>query len=175
MEGQGVAASPAGGPGEPGPGAVVAAEFGHPAKSHVTSDIAEGGEDQGRPPAPGSTRRPPSPREEQSSQKSQPEFSSQQIETDKPDNIVDPDRNNNAVARDENTGHNQAAAGVAPSAVDAPAVNAPAAEVSPAAGPPGTVTAAAAGSLPPKPGDARPVWRSAFELVREVAGLFFTL
>jgi hypothetical protein len=47
MEGQGVAASPAsavGRQGEPGLGAVAAAEFGHPAETHVTSDIAGSGE-----------------------------------------------------------------------------------------------------------------------------------
>src|SRR6266481_5898403 len=51
MEGQGVAASSAsaaGGQGEPGSGAVAAAEFGHPADTYVTSDIKGGGEGQGR-------------------------------------------------------------------------------------------------------------------------------
>src|ERR1043166_2293342 len=78
---------------------------------------------QARPSAGQSAREP----EEQSAQGSQAEFSSQQIKSDKADNIGDPDRNNSVVARDENTGHNRTAAGLAPSAVDAPAVNTPAA------------------------------------------------
>ena len=51
MEGQGVAASSAsavGRQGESGPGVVTAAGFGHPAETHVTSDIAGGGEGRGR-------------------------------------------------------------------------------------------------------------------------------
>src|SRR5512142_350292 len=51
MEGQGVAASSAaavGRQGESGPGAVAAAEVGHPAETHVTSDITGGGEGRGR-------------------------------------------------------------------------------------------------------------------------------
>ena len=51
MEGQGMAASSAsavGRQGEPGPGAVAAAEFGHSAETHVTSDIAGSGEGWGR-------------------------------------------------------------------------------------------------------------------------------
>src|SRR5690349_5603539 len=50
MEGQGMAASSAsavGRQGEPGSGAVVSAEFGHLAETHVTSDIAGGGEGRG--------------------------------------------------------------------------------------------------------------------------------
>src|SRR6266516_564403 len=50
MEGQGMAASSAsavGRQGEPGSGAVAAAECGHPAETHVTSDIAGGGEVRG--------------------------------------------------------------------------------------------------------------------------------
>src|SRR5271156_6068367 len=69
MEGQGVAASAAseaGRHGEPGAGAVVAADFDDPGVSHVTSDTSGGGEGQrrnggdtlvkpalGRPEAPG--------------------------------------------------------------------------------------------------------------------------
>ena len=51
MEGQGMAASSAsavGRQGEPGSGAVAAVEFGHPAETHVTSDIAGSGEGWGR-------------------------------------------------------------------------------------------------------------------------------
>src|SRR5689334_1350888 len=51
MDGQGMAASSAsavGRQGEPGSGAVAAAEFGHPVETHVTSDIAGGGEGRGR-------------------------------------------------------------------------------------------------------------------------------
>src|SRR2546427_311810 len=51
MEGQGVAASSAsaaGRRGEPGSGAVAAAEFGHSADTNVTSDIKGGGEGWGR-------------------------------------------------------------------------------------------------------------------------------
>src|SRR5580700_11415710 len=47
MEGQGVAASAAsaaGRPGEPGLGSVVAAELNDPSVSHVTSDVADDGE-----------------------------------------------------------------------------------------------------------------------------------
>jgi hypothetical protein len=179
MEGQGVAASAAsaaGGRGESGPGAGVAAELDHAAENHVISDIADGGEDQGRngddshvmvaPGYPGASAQdanmsqspessPParSPREERSSQQSQPELPSHQFESDKLDNIVDPDRNISAVARDENTGHNQTAAGLAPPAVDAPAVNAPAADASPADATPAVTppeTAATAGSVPPE-------------------------
>ncbi len=171
MEGQGVAASAAGGRGESGADAGVAAELGHPAENHVTSDIADGGEGQGSigddshvmvaPGYPGasaqdasmsqspeSSQPTRSPGEERSSQESQPELPSQQIESDKLDNIVDPDRNNSAVARDENTGHNQTAAGLAPPAVDAPAVNAPAADFPPVVTP--SETAATAGSVPPE-------------------------
>src|SRR6266566_6257072 len=169
MEGQGVAASSAaaaGRQGKPGPGAVAAAEFGHPAETHVTSDIMGGGEGRGRngddshvmvgpghpeassqddgmphspdssqPPRPPAGGQAPREAEEQSSQESQAEFPSQQIKSDKADNIGDPDRNNSVVARDENTGHNKTAAGLAPSAVDAPAVNSPAEDDSPAAAP----------------------------------------
>ncbi len=179
MEGQGVAASSAsavGRHGESGPGAVAAAVFGHPADNHATSDIADGGEGQGRngddshvmvaPGHPGasaqdasmsqspdSSQSPRPVREERSSQEPQAELSSQQIETDKADNIGNPDRNNNAVARDENTGHNQTAAGLAPPAVDAPAVNAPAVNAPAADGSPGdaaseTRTTTAAGPVP---------------------------
>ena len=82
--------------------------------------------------------------EGQSPQGAQAEFSSQQIKSDKADNIGDPDRNNSVVARDENTGHNKTAAGLASSAVDAPAVNSPAADDS---GEPETVQFAA---VPPE-------------------------
>jgi energy-coupling factor transporter ATP-binding protein EcfA2 len=98
------------------------------------------------------------PGEERSSQQPQPELPSQQIESDKLDNIVDPDRNNSAVARDEKTGHNQTAAGLAPPAVDAPAVNAPAEDAAPAVTP--REIAATAGSMPPEttqPASAQPV------------------
>ena len=50
MEGQGVAASSsaaAGRQGEPGSGAIAAAEFGHPAGTFVTSGITDGGEGRG--------------------------------------------------------------------------------------------------------------------------------
>ena len=98
--------------------------------------------------SPESSQPPRSPQEERSSHESQPELPSQQIESDKLDNIVDPDRNNSAVARDENTGHNQTAAGLAPPAVDAPAVNAAAADAHPAVTPP--ESAATAGFVPPE-------------------------
>ncbi len=185
MEGQGVAAPGMsrgfGRQGESGLGAVVAAQFDQPAESHVTTDIADGGEGQGRNGddshvmvAPGhpeasaqdvnmsqspDSSQPPRPsREQQSSQESQPELPSQQIKSDKADNIVDPDRNNSAVARDENTGHNQTAAGLAPPAVDAPAENTPAADA-PAADAPtaGSASpsepAATDGSVPPGTGE----------------------
>jgi len=185
MEGQGVAASSAsaaGRQGEPGSGAVAAAEFGHPADTNVTSDIKGGGEGRGRngddnhvmitpghpeassqdagtPQVPDSSLSPRPPGEERpspesaerSSQESQAEFSSQQIKSDKADNISDPDRNNSVVARDENTGHNQTAAGLAPSAVDAPAVNTAAADDAPAAAPPGAKAAASGPAPPPDP------------------------
>src|SRR5271169_4810585 len=51
MEGQGVAASAAseaGRHGDPGVGAVAAADFDDPGVSHVTSDTSGGGEGQGR-------------------------------------------------------------------------------------------------------------------------------
>ena len=82
------------------------------------------------------------PREERSSRESQLELPSRQIKSDKLDNIVDPDRNNDAVVGDENTGHNQTAAGLAPTAVDAHAADGP-----PAVPPP--ETSATAGSGPP--------------------------
>src|SRR4029077_3576510 len=157
MEGQGMAASPAsavGRQGEPGSGAAAAAEFGHPAETHVTSDIAGGGEgwgrngddshvmtrpghpeasseDDGMPQSPDSSPPPGLPAGGQAfgepggqpSQETQAEFPSRQIKPDKADNIGDPDRNNSVIARDENTGHNKTAAGLAHSAVDAPAVN----------------------------------------------------
>ena len=91
--------------------------------------------------------------EGQSSQGSQAEFSSQQIKSDKADNIGDPDRNNSVVARDENTGHNKTAAGVAPSAVDDPAVNSPAADDS---GEPETVQFDAVPPEDPESGPAEP-------------------
>ena len=187
MEGQGVAASSAsavGRQGEPGSGAVAAAEFGHPAESHVTSDITGGGEGRGRngddshvmvgpgypeessqddgmPQAPDSSQ-PSRPAAEgqaseepegQSSQGAQAEFPSQQIKSDKADNIGDPDRNNSVIARDENTGHNKTAAGLAPSAVDAPAVNSPAADDS---GEPATVQFAAVPPEDPEPATPAP-------------------
>src|ERR1700719_4726432 len=124
MEGQGVAASAAAGRGESGPGADVAAELNHPVENHVTSDIADGGEGEGRngddshvmvapghpeasaqdasmPQSPDSSQSPRPPREEQSAREPQAELPSQQIETDKADNIGDPDRKNDLVARDE--------------------------------------------------------------------------
>src|ERR1700723_1449072 len=71
MEGQGVAASAAseaGRHGEPGAGAIVAADFDDPGVTHVTSDTTDGGEGQrrngddtlvipalGRPEVPGSS------------------------------------------------------------------------------------------------------------------------
>ena len=91
--------------------------------------------------------------EGQSPQGAQTEFSSQQIKSDKADNIGDPDRNNSVVARDENTGHNKTAAGLASSAVDAPAVNSPAAEDS---GEPETVQFAAVPPEDPESGPAEP-------------------
>ena len=91
--------------------------------------------------------------EGQSPQGAQTEFSSQQIKSDKADNIGDPDRNNSVVARDENTGHNKTAAGLASSAVDAPAVNSPAADDS---GEPETVQFAAVPPEEPESGPAEP-------------------
>ena len=91
--------------------------------------------------------------EGQSPQGAQTEFSSQQIKSDKADNIGDPDRNNSVVARDENTGHNKTAAGLASSAVDAPAVNSPAADDS---GEPETVQFAAVPPEDPESGPAEP-------------------
>src|SRR6478752_3935781 len=91
--------------------------------------------------------------EGQSPQGAQTEFSSQQIKSDKADNIGDPDRNNSVVARDENTGHNKTAAGLASSAVDAPAVNSSAAEDS---GEPETVQFAAVPPEDPESGPAEP-------------------
>ena len=79
----------------------------------------EPGEQSAQEPGGQSGREP----EGQSPQGAQAEFPSQQIKSDKADNIGDPDRNNSVVARDENTGHNKTAAGLASSAVDAPAVN----------------------------------------------------
>ena len=179
MEGQGMAASSAsavGRQGEPGSGTVAAAEFGHPAETHVTSDIAGGGEGWGRngddshvmtrpghpeassendgmPQSPDSSPPPGLPAGGrasgesggQSSQETQAEFPSRQIKPDKADNIGDPDRNNSVIARDENTGHNKTAAGLAPSAVDAPAVNSAAAN-GPEAGEPPTAAPGALGS-----------------------------
>ena len=91
--------------------------------------------------------------EGQSPQGAQAEFPSQQIKSDKADNIGDPDRNNSVVARDENTGHNKTAAGLAPSAVDAPAANSPAADDS---GEPKTVQFAAIPPDDPESGPAEP-------------------
>ena len=151
MEGQGAAASSAfavGRHGETGPGAVAAVEFGAAAENHVNSDIADGGEGQGRnrddsyvmvgpdhpeasaqdasmPESPDLSQPPQPPREELSSQEPQGELPSQQIEMDKADNIGNPDRKNDVVARDENTGHNQTADGLPPPAVEAPAVRTP--------------------------------------------------
>ena len=154
MEGHGVAAS-------------AASAFGRPAGNHVTSDIGDGGEGQGRngddshvmvapgyqaasvqdastPQSPESS--PPSgpspgpPPVARSSQESQPELPSQQIESDRLANIVSPDQSNNVVARDENTGHNQTAAAVEAPAVDDPAGNTPA---GPAAGAPADPAATA--------------------------------
>ena len=100
----------------------------------------EPGEQSAQEPGGQSGREP----EGQSPQGAQAEFPSQQIKSDKADNIGDPDRNNSVVARDENTGHNKTAAGLASSAVDAPAVNSPAADDS---GEPETVQFAA---VPPE-------------------------
>ena len=131
------------------------------------------------PQLPESSQPPQPPREEQSYRESQPELPSRQIKSDKLDNIVDPDRNNDAVARDENTGHNQTAAGLPPTAVDAPAVNAPAADAFPTAPPPetaATVGPVSASAVPPDSGEPEtvqfaavppegpePVWDSAPE------------
>jgi len=189
MEGQGVAASSpaaAGRQGEPGPGAVAAAEFGHPAGTFVTSGITDGGEGRGRngddshvmiassypeassrddgvPQSPDSSPPPRPPGEKPPSrepggkapQESRTEFSSQQIKSDKADNIGDPDQNNGVVAKDENTGHNQATGGLAPSAADAPAADAPAADA-PAVDSPAVDSPAAddsAGAAPPGTGE----------------------
>src|SRR2546429_3318433 len=113
---------------------------------------------QARPQAGGQASQEPEGRsvqepEGQSPLGSQAEFSSQQIKSDKADNIGDPDRNNSVVARDENTGHNKTAAGLAPSAVDVPAVNSPAADDS---GEPKTVQFAAIPPEPPESGPAEP-------------------
>ena len=188
MEGQGMAASSAsavGRQGEPGSGA-VAAEFGHPAETYVTSDIAGSGEgwgrngddshvmtrpghpetsseDDGMPQSPDSSPpgrpaggRPFGEPGGQSPQETQAEFPSRQIKPDKADNIGDPDRNNSVIARDENTGHNKTAAGLAHSAVDAPAVNSAAAN-GPEAGDPQAAApgarAAASGTGAPDTGE----------------------
>ena len=192
MEGQGMAASSAsavGRQGEPGSGAVAAAEFGHPAETHVTSDIVGGGEGRGRngddshvmtrpghpeassqddgmPQSPDSSPPPGLPAGgrvsgepgRQSSQETQAEFPSRQIKPDKADNIGDPDRNNSVIARDENTGHNKTAAGLAPSAVDAPAVNSAAANGPEAGEPPAAAPGAeaAASGTGPRPTPASP-------------------
>src|SRR6266496_3204576 len=113
---------------------------------------------QAHPPGGGQASREPEGRsarepEGQSPQGAQAEFPSQQIKSDKADNIGDPDRNNSVVARDENTGHNKTAAGLAPSAVDAPAANSPAADDS---GEPKTVQFAAIPSEDPESGPAEP-------------------
>ena len=115
---------------------------------------------QARPPAGGQASQEPATEgrsaeepEGQSPQGAQAEFSSQQIKSDKADNIGDPDRNNSVVARDENTGHNKTAAGLAPSAVDAPAANSPAADDS---GEPKTVQFAAIPPEDPESGPAEP-------------------
>jgi energy-coupling factor transporter ATP-binding protein EcfA2 len=134
------------------------------------------------PQLPESSQPPQPPREEQSYRESQPELPSRQIKSDKLDNLVDPDRNNDAVARDENTGHNQTAAGLPPTAVDAPAVNAPAADAFPTAPPPetaATVHPMSASAVPPDSGEPEtvqfaaippeapePVWDSAPEPVQ---------
>jgi energy-coupling factor transporter ATP-binding protein EcfA2 len=92
----------------------------------------------------------------QSSQQTQAEFPSRQIKPDKADNIGDPDRNNSVIARDENTGHNKTAAGLAPSAVDAPAVNSAAANGPEAGEPPAAAPgaeAAASGTGAPDTGE----------------------
>ena len=86
----------------------------------------------------------------------QAEFPSRQIKPDKADNIGDPDRNNSVIARDENTGHNKTAAGLAPSAVDAPAVNSAAANGPEAGEPPAAAPgaeAAASGTGAPDTGE----------------------
>jgi energy-coupling factor transporter ATP-binding protein EcfA2 len=108
--------------------------------------------DSSQPPRPAAGGQAPGESGGQSSQEAQTEFPSQQIKSDKADNIGDPDRNNSVVARDGNTGHNKTAAGLAPSAVDAPAVNSAAANSPeagdfPAAAPSGA-KAAASGPAP---------------------------
>ena len=113
---------------------------------------------QARPLAGGKASQDPDGRsaqepEGQSPQGSQAEFSSQQIKSDKADNIGDPDRNNSVVARDENTGQNKTAAGLAPSAVDAPVANSPAADDS---GEPKTVQFAVIPPEDPESGPAEP-------------------
>ena len=85
----------------------------------------------------------------QSSQETQAEFPSRQIKPDKADNIGDPDRNNSVIARDENTGHNKTAAGLAPSAADAPAVNSAAANGPEAGEPPAAAPGAGAAASGP--------------------------
>jgi len=102
--------------------------------------------DSSPPPGRSAGERVPEEPGGQSSQETQAEFPSRQIKPDKADNIGDPDRNNSVIARDENTGHNKTAAGLAPSAVDAPAVNSAAANGpeagEPPAAAPGTEAAA---------------------------------
>src|SRR6185437_8839258 len=122
---------------------------GQSAREREGQSARESGEESAR------ERERQAPREpgEESPQGSQVEFSSQQIKSDKADNIGDPDRNNSVVARDENTGHNKTAAGLAPSAVDAPAVNSPAADDS---GEPQTVQFAAIPPEDPESGPAEP-------------------
>src|SRR5580692_11778025 len=170
MEGQGVAASAAseaGRRGEPGAGAVAAADFDDPGVSHVTGDTSGGGEGQwrngddtivmpalGRPevPDPGPQSHPeehqsrnaqtiasqPSPTD-QANQANQP------TKADKPDNMGDPDHTDHA-SGDDDTIRNQTppdAAAAAWQPEDVSAGEAPASDAAPAASSP---TPAAASS-----------------------------
>src|SRR5215469_8832727 len=168
MEGQGVAASSAAaagrqgetfatsgitdggeGRGRNGDGSHVMVASGHPEASSQDDGMPQAPDSSPPPRPPGEMSSSPEPGGK-ASQESRTEFSSQRIKSDKADNIGDPDRDNGVVAKDENTGHNQAAGGLAPSAVDAPAADAPVAD-SPVAGDSAAddSTAAAAGSGPP--------------------------
>ena len=133
----------------------VMAAPGHPEASSPDDGMPQSPDSSPPPRPPGD--KPPSPEPGgKPSQESQAEFSSRQIKSDKADNIGDPDRNNGVIARDENTGHNQTEAGLAPAAVDAPAVNTPAAEdgepetVQFAAIPADDAESAGSGSVPPE-------------------------
>src|SRR5215469_3307218 len=146
MEGQGVAASSAAaagrqgetfatsgitdggeGRGRNGDGSHVTVASGYPEASSQDDGMPQS-PDSSPPPRPPGEKPPSREPGGKASQESRTEFPSQQIKSDKADNIGDPDRDNGVVAKDESTGHNQAAGGLAPPAVDAPAADSPAAD-----------------------------------------------